>query len=267
MRLSIPGLNALHTLELTVLRSVRVVPHLQRVTLTGSALRRITRRGGDQRCRVVVNSPVEDQARWMPATIGDPWSAAAQFSFFEGMYRPVTRMVPVRAFRPGVLEADIDIALDTDALLSTWACMISPGSRIRIIDCGCSYRAPDHAHWQVLVAEDSGVPAALAVAESTPSSTPTTAFLEVPTHDDTAHIPLGDNITVVWLPRDNSHLAPGLRVLQMLRDEGLSLMPDRVFVAGGRPLVAKVRRTLMADGVPRSVITGSVYAAPYAESH
>ncbi|MDY7091182.1 MAG: siderophore-interacting protein [Actinomycetota bacterium] len=235
-------------LGLTVQRSERISPHFVSVTVGGDDFRHLEQSGYDQAGRLffgddpVVLPPGE---RWMLHYVRLP---AAK--------RPRVRMYSIRRFRPEINAFDIEIAVHEGAPGPDWALRAQPGDKIGFLDEGYCYGPPPYATWQLLVGDESAVPAVLAILEQSPDELPAEVFLEVPTDDDVrpdVAAPAGSRIH--WLPRNDASAKPGTLALRTVREARLRPGPFYTWTAGESALPTGLRRHLVNDRrVPKSDI-------------
>ncbi|MFF5082869.1 siderophore-interacting protein [Actinoplanes sp. NPDC000266] len=249
MKIRRPGSRRM--IELTVLHNARVSTSFRRVTLGGPGLADLEDSGFDQAVRLFFPRPGQE-ALFMPTVSNDAWMA--QFLMRPKARRPQVRNYTIRAFRQSSREIDIEFALHgSDAPASAWAASAAPGSPAGIFDEGIAYLPTANATWQLLVADESAVPAALAIMEQLPPSTRGLAYLEVPSSTDIRDATHPDGVTVHWLPRTSGR--PGALALETVKAADLPPGPFYTWVAGEAALPTGLRRHLVNDrGVPRSDI-------------
>ncbi|XVU27646.1 siderophore-interacting protein [Actinoplanes sp. CA-054009] len=247
MKIRRPGSRRM--IELTVLRNARVSTNFRRVTLGGPGLADLENSGSDQAVRLFFPRPGQESL-FMPTVSNDAWMA--QFLMRPKARRPYVRNYTIRAFRPAAHEIDIEFALHgSDAPASAWAASAAPGSPAGIFDEGIAYLPPAGATWQLLVADESAVPAVLAILEQAPASLRGHAYLEVPDISDIRDISCPAGVTVHWLPRTSGR--PGALALETVKAADPPAGPFYAWVAGEAALPTGVRRHLVNGlGVPRS---------------
>ncbi|MDN5895156.1 MAG: siderophore-interacting protein [Nocardioides sp.] len=227
-----------------VARNVRVSAHFALVTLCGDELRHLELAGNDQAVRLFF--PRQGQpALQMPTLSNDAWMA--QLLLQPKSRRPWVRMYTIRASRPG--EVDIEVALHGDAGPgSVWATTARPGDPVGLFDEGHTYRPTDNTAWQLLVGDESAVPAILAILEQAPLSLVGEAFLEVPTSADIrTDITRPAGVQVHWLARDNHTMRPGALALGTVQTAELTGTPLYTWVAGESRLATGLRRYLVNE--------------------
>lgn len=237
-------------LRLRVLRTERVSPTFQRVTLGRDDIAGFTATGWGQ---------------WLRLVLPDAHAAA-----LPGRLTPLDRVWPrhptvrswaVRAYRAvghDGPELDLDFALhDHEGIAATWARAAGPGDVLAVADAGPAFdpaRGDDHV---LLVADETGVPSVAGVLACLPDDATGTAVLEVPSIDDTGPLPHPPGVEVVWLSRDDE--PAGATALHAAQSLGVDRARLHAFVAGEHTLARGLRRHLLSRGVPRVRITASTH--------
>jgi NADPH-dependent ferric siderophore reductase len=112
--------------------------------------------------------------------------------------------------------------------------------------------AAGRGSWQLLAADESALPAVLAILEGAPPDLAAEVFLEVPAKSDIREVEAPPGVRVHWLPRLRAG-RPGTLALQAVREAGLPLERAYAWVAGEAALATGVRRHLVRDrGWPKS---------------
>jgi NADPH-dependent ferric siderophore reductase len=240
-------------IPLEVTANVRLSPSFTRLTLGGEALSGLSRTGLDHTVRLFFPRhgqvglwlPSRESDAWMPETLIQPKSR-----------RPWVRNYTVREHRPEAQELDIEFALHgDDGPASAWATRARPGDPAGVFEEGHSYLPPEDADRQLLVGDESALPAILAILEAAPPTLTGDVFVEVPeTADIRTGIACPPGVRVRWLPRDGAGSIPGALALDAVRGApGLS--PAYTWVAGEAKLATGVRRHLVGDrGLAKSGI-------------
>jgi len=238
-----------------VLAREQVGPHMIRVTVGGGELAtEFTPRGYDQWFRLFVPRPGQD-ALHLPGSV--TLRGYAHYLAMPESRRPLLRNYTVRATRPG--QVDIDLVAHgelTPATVSAagWAARCEVGSPVALLDEGLGWAGDGSHDWHLVVAEESGLPAALGVLASLPRDATGVAYLEVPSAEDAQPADAPDGVEVRWLVRDDHDAVPGALALRTVT--GATLPPGRpyAFVVGEQALPAGVRRHLVARGVDKADI-------------
>jgi NADPH-dependent ferric siderophore reductase len=186
-----------------------------------------------------------------------------QQSLRSAKRRPRVRTYTIRRFRPDELAFDIEFSIHDEsnparaAPGTAWALAAEPGEQVAFLDEGGGYVPTADAGWQLLVGDESAVPAILAILEQSHDTLPATVFLEVPTDADIPHEVTAPAATKIhWLPRNGSFLQPGSLALRTVRDAQLPDGPFYTWVAGESSLATGIRRHLVAErNVPKSAIS------------
>ncbi|GAA4667092.1 siderophore-interacting protein [Gordonia humi] len=249
-------------INLHVAAAERLSPSFVKVTLTGEALTRFRPSGPDQAFRMFFRRPGQ-QRLTMPTFANEAWMA--QLIVQPTSRRPWVRMYTVRAIRPHLDELDVEIALHDGAHgpspATAWALSTGPGDPVGIFDEGYTYQPPPATRRQLLVADESALPAVLAILERASPDLHAEVFLEVPDEADIRpDVTKPANTTVHWLPRNDPTLRPGTLALGTVRGARLSAPPEYAWVAGESALATGIRRHLVNDRrLPKSAVTFTGY--------
>ncbi|NKE57269.1 siderophore-interacting protein [Lentzea sp. PSKA42] len=243
-------------LRLTVQGGQRVSPHFMSVILAGDDVRKLRQPGPDQAGRLFFAEPgqravvLPESERWMLHLTLQPTGR-----------RPRVRTYTIRRFRPEASAIDIEVALhETEPPAgagSSWALTAAPGDEVAFLDEGHAYAPGRDARWQLLVGDESALPAILSILERSADSLPAEVFLEVPGDEDVRReVTAPAHTRIHWLPRNDTAVRPGSRALDAVRTALLPMGSFYAWVAGESALATGVRRHLVNDrGVPRSAIT------------
>ncbi|MFF5568249.1 siderophore-interacting protein [Streptomyces sp. NPDC012623] len=246
-----PETRRMITLE--VRRNTRLSPGFSAITLGGPELEHLEPMGYDQAVRLFLPREGQDGLT-MPTLSSEAWMA--QVLVLPKSRRPRVRNYTIRRTRPELNEVDIEFALHGVGPAAAWARGAKPGDPAGIFDMGMSYLPPAGAEWQLLVGDESAVPAILAILEHAPASLVADVFLEVASDEDIrTDITAPDGVRVHWLARDGADVRPGALALEAVR--ALAPRPGRSYtwVAGESGLATGVRRHLVRDrGVPKADI-------------
>ena len=246
-----PESRTMITLE--VRRREFLTPGFARVTLGGPAVRDLIVAGNDQTVRLFFPREAQTTLR-MPTRSSEAWMA--QLLLMPKAVRPWVRNLTIRRVRPADDELDIEFAVHGDSPMSSWVRRAEPGDQAGIFDMGTTYRRPEHSEGQLLVGDETALPAILAILDSTPPSVPTEVFLEVATKADIRTVEAPANVRLHWCSRDDEELRPGSVVLEAVRSAALPSGPFYTWVAGESRLATTVRRHLVNDrGVPKRDIS------------
>ncbi|MFD2757525.1 siderophore-interacting protein [Gulosibacter faecalis] len=247
-----------------VVRSERVTPNMQRVTLGGDDLRRFEYRGFDQWFRLAL--PVQDSTRFdnLPSKFGI--GGYLKYLTLPKGTRPVIRNYTVRQYRADPVELDIDFVVhagETDdghavGVAAPWALAAKPGDAVAFIDQGCGY-APVAADWTLLVGDESALPAVAGVLRDLPRDARGHAIIELFDERDRQDVEAPEGVEVHWVLRSPTD-APGTAALPKLAALEFPEGSVYAFAVGESAVATGARRHLVNErGVPKSNVTFSGY--------
>ena len=256
--------SAYRFLTLQVLRRERISPSFVRVTLGGGDLGRFVPMGFDQWFRLFL--PVSEKSLSRLPNKLDTLSYL-RFLAIAKTDRPVLRNYTVRGYRadgPEGPELDVDFVMhgtgDDAGPAATWAANCSRGDAVAILDEGISFNPPPaltrHA---VLVADETGLPAAAGVLGSLPRDAVGRAILEIPHADDAQPVDAPAGVEVSWVARDDAHAVPGVAALAAASALPIPDEPFFGWVVGEQALATSMRRHWVHAGAPKSAISFSGY--------
>ena len=165
------------------------------------------------------------------------------------------RNFTVRAYRPERAEIDVDFFLHGDiGRASAWAIRAAPGATIGYAGPRIHFAHDPAADWTLLVADETGLPALLAIAESLPDGHPAIALAEVNDDGERQAIECAAALDLRWVSREGRPAGTTTVLADALAT--LVLPPGTAEVWGGGEALAmrSVREHLMAAGVPRSAM-------------
>lgn len=235
----------------------RITPHMVRVTLTGASLADFVPLGFDQWMRLAI--PVRDETRFdnLSPTFG--LKGYLRYMTLPKGTRPVIRNYTVREFRRNPDELDIDFVVNgDDGIAGPWAASVQPGVSVPFIDQGCGWR-PVPADWNLLVTDESGLPAVAGILRDMPREAKGIALIELFDEADRQETGAPDGVEARWLLRDPGNRPGGLALSTLT---GLEFPPGTpyAFAVGEQALASGVRRHLVAErGVPKGNVTFSGY--------
>jgi NADPH-dependent ferric siderophore reductase len=254
-----PEVSTLLTLE--VLRRERISSSYVRVTLGGADIERFVPMGFDQWFRLFI--PVaEDTLSRLPNKLDT--IAYLRYLAIAKTERPVLRNYTVRAYRADGVdgpELDVDFVIHgsaddgTAGPAATWAQTCDRGDVVAILDEGIGFNPASDDHQILLVADETGLPAAAGILESLPRDAVGTAVLEVPLDDDRQAIDAPVGVDVRWVVRGGDHTVPGAKALAAATSIPVPAAPVYAWAVGEQALPAALRRHWVAEGIAKSDIT------------
>lgn len=233
----------------------QVTPNVRRITLGG--LDDLAVRGADQWFRLFLPRHRDRPPRlprgttgWWPETLAMPDAE-----------RPLVRNYTVRAARPDRAEIDVDFVLHGDeGAASSWAARAEPGDRVGVLDQGVTFAPPAGTRWQLLVGDETALPAIAGVLRTLPVGVPTRVYVELPSPQDAQPLRVSRDVHLTWLARP-AGARPGTLAVDAV---GAASLPDAgatyAWLAGESSMVRDVRRHLVnTRGVAKSAITFAGY--------
>ncbi|WP_063003692.1 siderophore-interacting protein [Nocardia salmonicida] len=248
---------------LTVHRTVRLTPRMVRVTLGCQDPAALVDAGPDQYTKLFFPLPAQSHPV-VPPPLEDSGSVMSWYQRYLAMpdeIRPPMRTYTVRAQRPELGELDIDFALHAEHAgpASDWASTAAPGDEIGLL---CPphalYAPPVDPEWQLLVGDETAVPAIGAIIERLDVGAPVRAFIEVDGPADEQGFETRVDVRIAWVHRgDRPH---GDAVVDAVRAAEFPVGAPYAWISGEAELVKLARRNLVRDrGVDKRAITFTGY--------
>lgn len=233
--------------------------HMMRVTLGGDGIAALRNAGPDASIKLFF--PLVGQQRpTVPAADGD--NTLSWYRTYLAMpddVRPPMRTYTIRAHRPESAQIDVDFALHAEAGPATrWVQAARPGDEVAFLAPHGLYSVPTEAAWQLLIGDESALPAIASIVESLPAGAQARAFVEVDGPADELPMNTPGTLETTWVHRGG---APhGDRLLDAVRAARLPAGSPYAWVAGEAGLVKFARRHLVRDReVPKRMITFTGY--------
>lgn len=240
-----------------VVRSARLSPHLQRVTLGGDEIARFQPLGFDQWVRLALPKSEETRFDNLSDTFG--LTGYLRYSTLKRATRPFIRNYTISQARPELAEVDLDFVIHGDeGVAGPWAQRAAAGDRCAFIDQGCGWN-PVPAPWVLLIGDESALPAIAGILRDLPRATTGHAIIELFDDADRRPIQAPDPMIVHWLVRKPEQ-SPGAASLPALRELALLAGAPYAFAVGEQALATGARRFLVNEcGVPKTNVTFSGY--------
>lgn len=184
-----------------VVRRTPLNPSMVRITFGGPGLESFVTTGvGDEYLRVFFPHGADRQDLSLPFANGaDGWD------WPEGAVKAPLRTYTVRAVRREPTEIDIDFVIHDGGVAAGWAATAGPGDVVGLNRPSELYAPPTRLDWQLLVADQAGLPAVGRLLTQVPDGVRTKVVVEVP---DAAHeltLPTGPGIELTWIHGGNGH--------------------------------------------------------------
>lgn len=248
---------------LRVSRLERLTPHMVRITLIGQNPASTLDVGPDQYTKVFF--PLPGQRRpVVPPPLEDTDGVLSWYQRYLAMpdaLRPPMRTYTVRAQRPSLGELDIDFVLHPEHAgpASEWAAKAAPGDEIGFL---CPpyalYDPRPGAAWQLLVGDESALPAIGAIIERLSEGQSLRAFVEVAGPAEEQRFETRGEVQIDWVHRgDRPH---GEAVVDAVKAAELPGGEPYAWISGEADLVKFTRRHLVRErGIDKRSITFTGY--------
>lgn len=146
--------------------------------------------------------------------------------------RPVGAYYTVRRWRPEQAELDAWFVLHGDeGPASAWALAARPGDPVALWGPRSAWSPPPTTSHHLIVADETGLPAAAAILEHLPPGIPVVVVAETAGADHRAHLPSRHGVEVRWVDRGGA--APGTTTLLVETVATLDLEVDGLYAYGG----------------------------------
>ncbi|CAG7573287.1 NADPH-dependent ferric siderophore reductase [Barrientosiimonas humi] len=276
--------------DVEVTESVRVTPHLVRMTFTGEDLREFAPNGYDQRIKLILPT---DGGTLDTMPRGEKWFLAWRAMPQET--RPAIRTYTVRAIRNELAEIDVELVDHGDlGPASRFARSGTPGDRILVHgplaghpdnEGGLEFRydLADQCD-QLIVGDDTAAPAICSIVERLPENACGLVCLEVEHAESIQQITAPAGVRVQWVVRQGERGAAQQQVVrewldghpsvgttagestvlvdgdegaywEVTTERGAGVPPLSAWIAGESSAVRTLRRILVGDyDVPRSAV-------------
>lgn len=227
--------NAIHRIE--ALRVERLTPGMMRVVFGGAGLEGFASTGvGDEYFRIFF--PLEQRAEpTLPFATEDGY-----WDYPEGVEPAPLRTYTVRRWDAEARELTIDFVVHEGGIAAAWALNAQPGDVVGVNTPRGLYDPPAELAWQLLVADATGLPAALRLAETAPAGVRTRVVIEVSSAEDEQRIDLPDGVELHWVHGGNGH-GP-TRIEEIVRSAELPSGVGYVWVAGETKATRGIRKLL-----------------------
>jgi len=164
---------------------------------------------------------------------------------FPGGREQHWRNYTVRAIRPQRAELDVDFFLHGDAgRASAWAERARPGDPVGFAGPRLHWKGLNGYDWSLLVADETGLPALLAILETLPAGHTGIAIAGA---DDPQEIEIRADVDLRWMP--------ATEIVDAVRELPLPDSPGTVWGGGHSPAMTKIRRHVRAQRTfPRGAV-------------
>ncbi len=235
----------------------RLTPHMSRVTFSGATLED---QAPDQYLKVFFPRPRQSEPV-LPAPLdgGEVYSWYKTYLAMPDDVRPPMRTYTVRALRPSVREVDIDFVLHGDeGPASAWASQASEGDKVALLGPHGLYDVPEGTTWQLLVGDETAIPAIGAIVEALPAGTRAVVYVEIGDREDRQVFDTHGTVELHWIVRGSAPV--GEAVLDAVRKADLPGGTPYAWISGEANMVKLARRHLVRErGVDKRAICFTGY--------
>lgn len=250
------------TVPVTLAARREISPSFVRLTLTGDGLDDYQFTGCDQWFRLFL--PTEEAEA--PRTLPDMGARSiAAYTLSRPSRRPLIRNYttadyrPARPGEPGSAELDLDVYVDdshTGPGLS-WATGAVIGSAAALLDEGRLYAPPEDSDTELLVGDESALPAIAGILRDAPGHLRGYAVVEVGDRRDVRELAAPPGVETAWAVRGDAE--PGSAATEEVHRRGVPAGLSYAYLAGRNTMVTGLRRHLVREhgvGKDRVAFTG-----------
>jgi NADPH-dependent ferric siderophore reductase len=218
-------------LQLEVVDSVRLTPHLQRLRLTAPELAGFRYDPGQDMMLLV----------------------AADGS------RPVRRRYTIRSLDEPQRLLTLDVVLHGDGPGERWVRSAQPGDMIEGIGPRGKITASPTADWHLLIGDEAARPAIFAMTESLPGDSVATLVLEVPEPADEQELLAPARTRLSWLHRLGAPAGDPARLAAEAREVELPPGDGHAYLLGEARVVLELRQILADRGLGEGQLSPKAY--------
>jgi NADPH-dependent ferric siderophore reductase len=218
-------------LDLQVVDSARLTPHMQRLRLT---------------------APQLDGFGYLPGQ--DVMLLVAA----EGN-RPVRRRYTIRDLDPAARLLTLDIVLHGDGPGERWVRSALPGDRIEGIGPRGKITTSATADWHLFIADESALPATFVMTEALPAGSTATVILEIPEEDDEQDLAAVASTRISWLHRLGGPAGDPAALAAEAAEVELPPGRGHAYVLGEARVVSRLREILVGRGLGEDQMSPKAY--------
>jgi NADPH-dependent ferric siderophore reductase len=220
----------------SVVRSLRLSPHLVRVVLGGAGFDAFE-----------TNDKTDKYVKML-------------FTDVDG--HQVTRTYTVRE----VSEADKTISIDfvvhgDEGLAGPWAAAAKPGDVAVVSGPGGGYAPDPTADWHLFAGDESALPAIASALDALPATARGVAFIETYSEADAIELRAPEGVEVRWLLRRDAQAGETTLLADAVADHDWDEGRAQVFAHGERGAMKQLREVFKERGVTRTQLSLSGYWA------
>ena len=166
--------------------------------------------------------------------------------FAEGVTPPFLRTYTPLRYNAETLELEVEMLLHGDSPASNWLRSARPGHRIIVAGPRGGWVPPQDGDWYLVMADDTGIPAAVQVLQALPDRQ-ITALFEVTDEQERRPLPAIPDDLPRWLYREPQGLSAGLPLEQAVRQAEIPASRGYVWMALEAGAMRRIRRYLIED--------------------
>jgi len=195
-----PDLSAFKTFLTTVSATRTIHEHLVEVTFAGGDLHELEPVGPDTFLYVLLPPPGRTE---LTIDRDFRWEEVPNMAEED---RPVGAYYTLRRWRPEVAELDVLMVLHPDpGPAGAWAERVQVGDPVALWGPRTAWDPPANTDRYVLVADETGLPAAAVILETLDPDVPVQVIAEVADASARQELPERPSVQVTWLHRDGAH--------------------------------------------------------------
>ncbi|WP_432721320.1 siderophore-interacting protein [Jeongeupia wiesaeckerbachi] len=245
-----------HTLKMrliTVQNTVRIAPHMLRVTFAGESLQDFVSASHDDHVKLFF--PASGQTAPVLPTLGD-----TGLEYPEGAIRPVARDYTPRSFDLVSGELVIDFALHGDGPAASWAEQAQPGQVIGAGGPKGSFVVPDDFDWYLLIGDEAALPAIGRRLAELPVGACAIVIAEVADAAEQIAMPGEAHVSLTWLHRNGEPAGTPGRLVDAVRALALPDGEGYVWAAAELSVIGAIRKVLVDEkGIDKKRIRAASY--------
>lgn len=253
--------SALAYRTMRVLRVQKLTPVMLRVTFAGDDLRALPPTAPDGYVKLFFPLPGQRRPQLPPAHGADQADTMSWYRGYLAMpdeVRPPMRTYTVRAHRPELAELDVDFVRHGEGPAASWAAAATPGEEVAFIGPHGLYQVPEGTSWQLLVGDETALPAIAAILDELSENSTAHAYIEVADAAEQQSLACAGNAHIHWVHRGQAQ--HGARLLDALRAAEFPAGSPYAWLGGEAETVKYARRHLVRDrGVHKRAITFTGY--------
>ncbi|MBL3700718.1 siderophore-interacting protein [Leucobacter luti] len=226
-----------------VTQTAELSPSLVRITLGGAGISEFLSTGiGDEYVRVFFPHGADPTDVSLPIPDGDWWVTP------EGAPDAPMRTYTISGVRPERGELDIDFVVHAAGVAGPWAAGAAPGHVLGLNSPTGLYAPPPGISWQVLAADQTGIPAVARILAEAPPEVRTRVVIEIADENERIELPVGPHVEVSWVVGGNGHGPSALgQIVRSVVDARLPLTEGYVWVAGETVALRDARKYLRRE--------------------